>query len=97
MLRLRVNLHCRDRFVFAQGNQLIAHITQSRTGTRAYTSGKYREDQNGPPGTKETMQTQLHTVYRNHQGNIIPDVTSIIDQLRWNKSTLISWAKKLVR
>ena len=43
------------------------------------------------------MQTQLHTVYRNHQGNIIPGVTSIIDQLGWNKSALICWAKKLVR
>ena len=43
------------------------------------------------------MQTQLHTVYRNHQGNIIPGVTSINDQLRRNKSTLIGWAKKLVR
>ena len=43
------------------------------------------------------MQTQLHTVSRNHQGNIIPGVTSIIDQLHWNKSTLIGWAKKLAR
>ena len=33
MLRLRVNLHhgdhSRDRFVFAQGDQLIAHITKA--------------------------------------------------------------------
>ena len=43
------------------------------------------------------MKQQLHTVYRNQQGDVIPGVTTIIDQLGWNKSALIGWAKKLVR
>jgi len=38
--------------------------------------------------------TQAHQVYKLDDGTVVPGVTTIIDQLGWNKNVLIAWARR---
>jgi len=38
--------------------------------------------------------TNAHQVYKLRSGKVVPGVTTVLNQLGWNKNVLIAWAKK---
>lgn len=38
--------------------------------------------------------TKVHTRYKNTEGKVVPSVTTIIDNIGWNKHILMAWVKR---